>query len=77
MKKILISIPDRLVARMRAAIPPRQRSKAIALLLEKEIERREKSLYECAMAVEEDKALRDEMKDWGITLSDGLDNEQG
>lgn len=76
MEKILISMPDELAARMRAAIPARQRSKMFTQLIEKEIEKREKALYECAVAVEKDSALRNEMKDWDITLQDGLNNDE-
>ena len=75
MKKILISMPDQLAARMRTAIPARQRSKMITHLIEKEIEKREKALYECAASVEKDIALHHEMKDWDVTLQDGLDDE--
>ena len=75
MSKILISIPDSVASRMRSAIPQRQRSKVIVRLIEKEIEKRETALYECAVAVEKDSALRNEMKDWDITLQDGLDDE--
>lgn len=75
MEKILISMPDQLAARMRWAIPARQRSKTITLLIEKEIEKREKALYECAAAVEKDSALHHEMKDWDVTLQDGLNDE--
>jgi len=75
MNKVLISIPDKIASRMRAAIPQRQRSKVIVSLIEIEIERREKALYDCAMAVEKDSALHDEMKDWDVTLEDGLADE--
>lgn len=75
MSKVLISMPDQLANRMRAAIPARQRSKVIAHLIEEEIVRREQSLYECAAEVERDSSLNDEMKDWDATLQDGLDNE--
>jgi hypothetical protein len=75
MKKVLISIPDDLAARMRVAIPARQRSKTITHLIEQEIEKREKTLYECAVAVEKDSKLHDEMKDWDVTLQDGLNDE--
>ena len=75
MRKILISMPGQLATRLKVAIPARQRSKVIALLIEKEIERREKSLYECALAVENDIALEKDMKDWDATLEDGLDDE--
>jgi metal-responsive CopG/Arc/MetJ family transcriptional regulator len=75
MNKVLISIPDNLASRMKAAIPARQRSKVIVSLIEKEIARREKALYECAVAVEKDANLHKEMNDWNITLGDGLSNE--
>lgn len=75
MKKILISMPDKLVVRMRATIPTRQRSKTITRLIEKEIEKREKALYECAAAVEKETTLHQEMVDWDITLQDGLNDE--
>ena len=75
MNKVLISIPEQLAARMRVAIPTRQRSKVIAQLIEKEVERREQILYECAVALEEDSDLNKEMEDWNITLQDGLDDE--
>lgn len=75
MNKVLISIPDKIASRMRAAIPQRQRSKIIVQLIEKEIEKREKALYECAMAIEQEHALNQEMKDWDETLQDGLADE--
>lgn len=75
MNKVLISIPDEMASRMRAAIPRRQRSKVIVQLLEKEIEKRERALYDCALAVEQDTALNHEMKEWDVTLQDGLADE--
>lgn len=75
MKKILISIPDELACRMRAAIPSRQRSKTITHLIEEEVKKREKLLYECAQAVEKDQALNKEMNEWDATLEDGLEDE--
>lgn len=75
MSKVLISIPDKVASRMRATIPQRQRSKVIVHLIEKEIERREKALYECAVQVDKDNALCQEMKDWDVTLQDGLSDE--
>jgi hypothetical protein len=76
MEKVLISLPDQLAARMRAAIPQRQRSKIFTHLIEEEIERREHALYECALAVEQDASLHKEMAEWDITLSDGLSEEK-
>ena len=75
MQKVLISIPDQLAVRMRATMPARQRSQMITRLIESEVEKRESSLYECAMAVESDLALQDEMSEWDVTLQDGLENE--
>ncbi len=75
MEKVLISIPDQLALRMRAAIPARQRSKTITHLIELEVKKREKALFECALAVEKDAALRKEMKDWDVTHEDGLNDE--
>jgi hypothetical protein len=75
MKKILISMSDQLASRIRSTIPARQRSKTIAKLIEKEIEKREKALFECALAVEKDSSLEKEMKDWDITIGDGLNND--
>ena len=75
MNKVLISIPDQVASRMRAAIPQRQRSKVIARLIEQEVERREQELYQCALAVEQDTALNEEMKEWDVTLQDGLHDE--
>lgn len=75
MEKVLISLPDQLAARLRAIIPQRQRSKVITHLIEEEIKKRERALYECALAVEKDAALRSEMAEWDVTISDGLAEE--
>jgi hypothetical protein len=73
--KVLVSLSDELFARMRAVIPPRQRSKVVAELLEAEVRRRERQLYECALAVEEDERLQNEMADWDVTVGDGIETE--
>jgi len=75
MTQMLISVPDETAARWKAAIPARQRSKVVAELMEKEIKAREQALYECALAVENDTMLNQEMNDWDITLQDGVDDE--
>jgi hypothetical protein len=73
--KVLISLPDELAARMQAVIPARQRSRIIAALLEDEIMRRERELYECALAVEQDDQLNAEMTEWDVTVGDGFEVE--
>lgn len=75
MHKVLISLPDQLVSRMKTTIPERQRSKIITALLESEILRREKALYECALAVENDMALKADMAAWSETIGDGLSDD--
>ncbi|MCI0401293.1 MAG: hypothetical protein L0Z68_08355 [Gammaproteobacteria bacterium] len=74
MGKVLFSLPDQLVTRMRASIPPKHRSRVMALLLEHEIKRREEALYRCALKVEADESLHEEMKDWEVTQGDGIEN---
>jgi hypothetical protein len=74
MQKVLISIPDQLAHRLRVLIPARQRSQVITELIDKELERREKDLYACALRVEKDQTLKREMKAWDATLKDGLED---
>jgi hypothetical protein len=73
--KVLVSLSDELYDRMQAVIPPRQRSKVVAELLEAEVSRRERELYECALAVEQDERLHAEMADWDLTVGDGTETE--
>lgn len=75
MQKVLVSIPDNLADRMKAIIPPRQRSKILVKLLEDEVKRREAELYQCALTVENDQVLNAEMEDWNTTIGDGIDAE--
>ena len=75
--RILISIPEKLQSRMRATIPDGQRSPTIARLIEEEVRKREKQIMESILAVENDNVLNEEMEDWDITLSDGLNDEEG
>lgn len=75
MHKLLISLPEDLACRFRAAVPTKQRSQVIISLLEKELQRKERLLYETAKAVEKDDALNQDMAAWDTTISDGLDHE--
>lgn len=75
MQKILISLPEDLVNRMKTTIPARTRSQVVKELLEKEIRRREEALHECAVAVEKDEALSREMAEWDVTVGDGIEPE--
>lgn len=69
-------LPRRVYQALKSLIPERQRSKVVTRLLEQEIERRKKDLYKAARAVENDKALRQEMQDWDATLQDGLEESE-
>ena len=75
MEKILISLPDDLVKRMKTVIPARKRSQVIKELLEVEIAKREGELFDCAKAVEKDEALNQEMAEWDTTTGDGIEPE--
>lgn len=73
--KVMFSFPDHLVSRMKAAIPQRERSKVLAVLLEKEISAREQSLYLCAKELEESSGLKEEMATWDNKFGqDGLED---
>ncbi len=75
MQKVLLSLPEGLVSRMRALVPDRQRSRFITRLVEEELKRREEELYRIAREVEQDESLRVEMADWDVTAADGADHE--
>ncbi len=73
--KVMLSLPDQLVSRMNAAIPAGERSKVAAALFEKEVIKREQSLFLCAKALEESKELKEEMETWEKEFGqDGLED---
>lgn len=75
MQKVLISIPDSILARLRVIVPDRQRSKFISTIVERELKKLERVLFQCALKVEQDKALNADMKDWDVTINDGIEHE--
>lgn len=75
MSKVMFSLPNQLVMRMKTAIPARERSKVLARLLENEIKAREQHLFLCAVELQQCKGLTKEMENWdGEFGGDGLDN---
>jgi len=57
-RKVLVSLSNELYVRIQAVIPPRQRSRVVvAGLLGEEVQRRERELYQCVLAVEQDQQL--------------------
>lgn len=76
MHKILVSVPNELYARIRVAIPERQRSKVFTRLIEAELARQDEVLYQAALAAENDKSLNKEMsKIESDMFKDGLEDE--
>ena len=74
--RVNFMIPRDLYENLKALIPARKRSKMVAGLIEKELVQREKELVEAAHSVEQDEELNQEMKDWEITVDDGLNGEE-
>lgn len=72
MTTMIFTLPDSLAEKVKAKIAAGERSALVSQLLERELERRDRMLYECAMEVEKNEALRTEMADWVITSADGL-----
>ncbi|HOP39483.1 MAG TPA: hypothetical protein PLI53_00415 [Geobacteraceae bacterium] len=75
MTKVLVSMPARVLSRMRALVPDRQRSRFITRLVEAELAKREAALFQAAREVEQDEALNAEMREWDGTAADGVDHE--
>lgn len=75
MHKVMFSLPDNLVSRMKSVIPDGDRSRIVANLIEQEVQHRENNLYERALMLESNADLRAEMKIWDQDfINDGLDN---
>jgi len=62
--RVTLSIPDRLARRFQAAVPPRQRSKTVARLLEAELAKRDDALVSACQAANEDEKLNEEIDEW-------------
>lgn len=75
MQQISISLPDELIAKMRMLIPQQQYSQIFIQLLEKELQIREKALYQAACEAETDDRLNQEISDWNVTINDGIEHE--
>lgn len=66
-------LPKELYHSLKVLIPERRRSKVVSSWIQEHIEKMEDVLYKVAKAVEKDKTLNREMKDWDVTLTDGLE----
>jgi Arc/MetJ-type ribon-helix-helix transcriptional regulator len=73
MSKVMFSLPQQLVSRMRVLVPEGERSELVASLLEKEIKTREKKLFQRASELEACNGLSQEMAEWDHEFGqDGL-----
>lgn len=79
-QQILIRLPDDVAAKLRAAVPARQRNKFIAGLVEAAVARHEDELAKIAALVTDDEQRNPEIAretgDWEATVGDGLETEQ-
>ncbi len=62
--RLTLSIPDAVAHRFQVAVPPRQRSRLIARLLEDVLSEHEDSLATACRAANRDKALEQEIDAW-------------
>jgi hypothetical protein len=62
--RLTLSIPDAVAHRFQVAVPPRQRSRLIARLLEDVLSKHEDSLAAACRAANRDKVLEQEIDDW-------------
>ena len=75
MHKVMFSLPDSLVSRMRSVIPAGDRSRLVANFLKQEVEQREQNLYELAMKLESNESFLTEMQELEKEfMNDGLEN---
>lgn len=76
-QQILIRLPEDVAARLKAAVPARQRNKFIADLVARAVARHEDELTKIAAAVTDEERrnpeLAQEMHDWEATIGDGIE----
>ena len=72
--QILSKVPKELADRFKSVVPRNQRNRVLTSLIEEETRRREALLVQTIAAVEADRELSEEMKDWDSTVADGIDD---
>ena len=72
MTNIYFSLPEEIISSLHQLIPADEQDQFVASVLRKALEQQEQSLYECALAVEQDEELNSELDDWQTTLTDGI-----
>jgi hypothetical protein len=80
-RQILIRLPEEIAAKLKAAVPARQRNKFVADLVASAVARHEDKLAKIADAVTKDEkripTIAQETRDWDATVGDGLVQEHG
>ncbi len=80
-RQILIRLPEEVAAKLKAAVPARQRNKFVAELVATAVARHEDELAKIATAVTNEEKrnpkIAPEMRDWEATVGDGLEDKQG
>jgi hypothetical protein len=80
-QQILIRLPEEVAAKLRAAVPARQRNKFVAELVATAVARHEDKLAKIATAVTNEEKrnskIARETRDWEATLGDGLEEKRG
>ena len=80
-QQILIRLPEEVAAKLKAAVPARQRNKFVAELVATAIARHEDALAKIATAVTNEEkrnpTIAQETRDWEATVGDGLEEKHG
>jgi len=80
-QQILIRLPEDVAAKLKAAVPARQRNKFVVDLVATAVARYEDDLAKIASAVTDEETsnqkIAQEMRDWETSAGDGLEEKQG
>ena len=80
-QQILIRLPEEVAAKLKAAVPARQRNRFVAELVAAAVARHEDKLARIATAVTNEEKrnpkIAQEMRDWEATVGDGLVDKHG
>ncbi len=80
-RQILIRLPEEVAAKLKAAVPARQRNKFIAELVAAAVARHEDKLAKIADAVTSEEKRKpkivQETRDWEAAAGDGLEEKHG
>ena len=80
-QQILIRLPEDIAAKLKAAVPARQRNKFVAELVATAVARYEDDLGKIAAAVTDEETrnpeIGREMRGWEAAIGDGLEEQQG